>query len=152
MGFGPHVGPYPRRHVRVHRRLLRALLRSLVESNLLTAVEKVFLQLWTLLRRLPRALVDSITPSELIHLKNRRSDIELHALGICVGSTQLAPPHPHTISHTTKIDGDTPRTVQTCQWPLSEKSILSIKYSSVYRPSTQTPLHTTRALMRAHPR
>ena len=56
-----------------------------------------------------------------------------------MGSTQLAPPHPHTISHTTKIDDDTPRTVQTCQWPLLENHILSIKYSSVYRPSTQTP-------------
>ena len=46
-------------------------------------------QVWTLLRRLPRALVDSITPSELIHLKSRRSDIELHALALSLLSSAL---------------------------------------------------------------
>ena len=62
---------------------------NLVDSTFLTAVEKVFLQTWTLLRRLPRSLVDTVAAAELMHIRSHRSAIELHALGICVGSAQL---------------------------------------------------------------
>ena len=55
----------------------------------LAATEKAFLHVWLLLRRLPRELVDEARPEELTHLRKRHSAIELHAIGICIGSTQL---------------------------------------------------------------
>eukprot|EP00966_Prymnesium_polylepis_P327758 7383600-Prymnesium_polylepis.1 len=62
---------------------------GLMELSFLSAGEKVLLRTWTLLRRLPRKLVDSVTAKELIELRKRRDAIELHAQGICVGATQL---------------------------------------------------------------
>ena len=53
----------------------------------LAATEKAFLRVWLLLRRLPRELVDEARPEELTHLRKRHSAIELHAIGICIGST-----------------------------------------------------------------
>lgn len=62
---------------------------GLVEQTFLSAAEKVLLRTWSLLRRLPRELVDAVTARELMEIGRRRGAIELHALGICVGSTQL---------------------------------------------------------------
>ena len=62
---------------------------GLVEQTFLSAAEKVLLRTWSLLRRLPRELVDAVTARELMEIGRQRSAIELHALGICVGSTQL---------------------------------------------------------------
>ena len=62
---------------------------GLVEQSFLSAAEKVLLRTWSLLRRLPRELVDTVTARELVEIGRRRGAIELHALGICVGSTQL---------------------------------------------------------------
>ena len=62
---------------------------GLVEQSFLSAAEKALLRTWSLLRRLPRELVDAVTARELVEIGRRRSAIELHALGICVGSTQL---------------------------------------------------------------
>ena len=62
---------------------------GLVEQSFLSAAEKVLLRTWSLLRRLPRELVDAVTARELVEIGRQRGAIELHALGICVGSTQL---------------------------------------------------------------
>ena len=62
---------------------------GLMELSFHTAGEKVLLRTWTLLRRLPRLLVETVVARELIELRKRREAIEMHALGICVGATQL---------------------------------------------------------------
>ena len=62
---------------------------GLVEQSFLSAAEKVLLRTWSLLRRLPRELVDAVTARELMEIGRRRGAIELHAHGICIGSTQL---------------------------------------------------------------
>ncbi len=62
---------------------------GVVEQAFLSAPEKVLLRTWSLLRRLPRELVNEVTAEELVELGRRRDAIELHALGICIGSTQL---------------------------------------------------------------
>ena len=62
---------------------------NLTEQSFLAAGEKVLLRTWSLLRRLPRELIDEVSAKELMHLRKCRDAIELHALGVCVGSTQL---------------------------------------------------------------
>ena len=51
--------------------------------------EKVLMRTWTLLRHLPREMIDTVTSDELMELRKSRNAIELHAHGICVGSTVL---------------------------------------------------------------
>ena len=62
---------------------------GLEEHSFYTAEEKVILRTWMLLRNLPRQFMETVVPEELVYLSNHGEAIELHALGICVGSTQL---------------------------------------------------------------
>ena len=62
---------------------------GLEEGGFLSAADKLFLRTWGLLRRLPRALVDEVTAKDLVELRQHRDAIQLHALAVCVGSTQL---------------------------------------------------------------
>ena len=62
---------------------------QLKELSFLSAPEKVLMRAWTLLRHLPREMIDTVTSDELMELRKSRNAIELHAHGICVGSTVL---------------------------------------------------------------
>ena len=62
---------------------------GLVEMSFHSSCEKVLLKTWALVRRLPREVVETMTAAELMFIRKRRDAIELHALGICVGSVQL---------------------------------------------------------------
>ena len=62
---------------------------DLDELAFLSAAEKQLMRTWRLLRSLPPSLIDTVTAAELMELQNGRDAIELHALGICVGSEAL---------------------------------------------------------------